>query len=469
MLQPQDYIKNQRILMNLGLLIKSRVPGSPVQPTGIFKARQKIAEVKKLRQYFKRPDADERKRLLAEKMKTSPCHKCGELGHWSRECPQKGAHGVNNTGTKTDENEWTALAALCTFSPDPKPAGSRYEEHACGAVSRSAMTSPNHESFWCQRELHLHVILDLGCVKSVVGTQWMNALLEEWRRKGRWVRVFPEKEVFQFGNGQSLQSRFAVHFEAILAACHVVLAFSVVQGHCPPLLSRHACSQLGMSINCGNHTYSSLKMKVKNFGLSRASNGHYLLAVDRFLEGKRTELPADFRVPDGFEAYVVSPTEAVMFEPGDRDIAGPVENLSDREPHVEQQRFEEGRHREGLPTMRGRGTPPKGVSAAGCPGGGGDRHADDSQAEIRVDGSQAAGQGGRETQTGSSAHVLLAEGCPDSSSGRGGEHRLVGGGNRAVARGEEDEREKAMNAKTKRENQKALTGQYADFPSLSRT
>lgn len=55
-----------------------------------FKVKQKIAEVRKLRQYFKRPDQEEKKKLLAEKMRTSPCHRCGELGHWSRECPQKG-------------------------------------------------------------------------------------------------------------------------------------------------------------------------------------------------------------------------------------------------------------------------------------------------------------------------------------------------------------------------------------------
>ena len=57
-----------------------------------FKAKQKIAEVKKLRQYFRRPEQmlEERKKIIAEKMKTAPCHKCGELGHWSRECPQRG-------------------------------------------------------------------------------------------------------------------------------------------------------------------------------------------------------------------------------------------------------------------------------------------------------------------------------------------------------------------------------------------
>ena len=46
-----------------------------------YKAKQRIAEIRKLRQYFKRPDPEERRRLLAEKMKTSPCHRCGELGH----------------------------------------------------------------------------------------------------------------------------------------------------------------------------------------------------------------------------------------------------------------------------------------------------------------------------------------------------------------------------------------------------
>ena len=46
------------------------------------KAKQKIMEVRKLRQYFRRPeraDQDERRRSLQERMKNSPCHRCGEL------------------------------------------------------------------------------------------------------------------------------------------------------------------------------------------------------------------------------------------------------------------------------------------------------------------------------------------------------------------------------------------------------
>ena len=37
-----------------------------------FKAKQKIAEVKKLRQYYRRPDAEEKKKALAAQMKSNP-------------------------------------------------------------------------------------------------------------------------------------------------------------------------------------------------------------------------------------------------------------------------------------------------------------------------------------------------------------------------------------------------------------
>lgn len=163
----------------------------------------------------------------------------------------------------------------------------------------------------------MHVILDLGCVKPVAGTAWMNEVVKEWKQRGRWLRVFPEQEVFQFGNGQSLRSKYQVQVEAALAGCQVVLGFSVVSGECPPLLSRHACSQLSMMIDCGQHTMSSTRMtrmKVKAFGLSRASNGHYTMNIDQFDGVACAQLEADFCTPEGHEAYVVETAEAVMLD-----------------------------------------------------------------------------------------------------------------------------------------------------------
>ena len=47
-----------------------------------YKARQRINEVKKMRQFYRKPEGngkDERKRLIAEQMKVRPCHSRGQL------------------------------------------------------------------------------------------------------------------------------------------------------------------------------------------------------------------------------------------------------------------------------------------------------------------------------------------------------------------------------------------------------
>ena len=97
-----------------------------------FKARQKTVEVKKLRQYFRKPESrEERKRAIQEKMKRAPCHKCGELGHWSRECPQR-SNGVN-------------LTALCHRTADKE----RSEVHMVHSGNGGGHVHPR-EALWCQ-------------------------------------------------------------------------------------------------------------------------------------------------------------------------------------------------------------------------------------------------------------------------------------------------------------------------------
>jgi len=292
-----------------------------------FKAKQKIAEVKKLRQYFRRPEQmlEERKKIIAEKMKTAPCHKCGELGHWSRECPQRG-HATGAASWRSSKQSQTkgsasedraTLVALChRDSSERVQSESSYKGRHGVTVAfkgnKNKHIVGSHETFWCQRELKYQVILDLGCVRSVVGLKWMTELLHEWKNQQRWVRIFPEKEQFQFGNMQTPTSKFRVHFEVVLAGVHVAIPMSVVPGDCPPLLSRHACSQLGLSIDCGSHSVSSSKMNVKNFGMSQAGNGHYILSLHEFSSASLTDIPSDFMVPSGFEAHILLPRSLVV-------------------------------------------------------------------------------------------------------------------------------------------------------------
>ena len=56
---------------------------------------------------------------------------------------------------------------------------------------------------------------------------------------------------------------FSFVFEATVLGVQVILRLSVVPGECPPLLSKPACTQLGMIIDTEYHTVSARKLKVK--------------------------------------------------------------------------------------------------------------------------------------------------------------------------------------------------------------
>ena len=425
-----------------------------------FKARQKIAEVRKLRQYFRKPEStEERKKILAEKMRTQPCHRCGEFGHWSRECPQQIQAKGHQTGvtlsTRSADADWQTLVSMC-MQGDSAQSDSRYKKSSGFHVMVNDVKTSLYSTLWCHHELRLHAILDLGCVRSVVGTEWINDMLKVWKQEKRWCRVFPESEVFQFGNGQTLKSRFNVHFEVMLATCHTVLSMSVVPGNCPPLLSRHACSQLGMTIDCGTHSFGSRRMNVKNYGLSRASNGHYLLPINHFGEGQTFEIAPDFKVPDGTEAYVVARLQTNM----PKEVAvtkNPVEPLVDpaklshegdrsqvptgaegtcvfkrgsskssiggvcsaRMPSMPRA----GTSRKGMPDVGGVGSRRRGGHASGC---GCHRDAAETGGNVREEGSCNSSQSGFD-----------AGSCAEHSSEFG-----VGSGG-TLSRGEEDDSEEA--------------------------
>ncbi|CAE7743820.1 unnamed protein product [Symbiodinium sp. CCMP2456] len=296
-----------------------------------YKARQKIAEVRKLRQYYKKPEQnEERRRLLQEKMKTNPCHACGQLGHWSRECPNPNGGGKpqgvlaaraavpsKEATSLTDGAEWALLASVCGSSkgstdvPRPSRASPQYTVHQV----YSSVSVALHEVCWSLKELVYKVILDIGCMRSVAGVHWANALVKRWQGEGRWFRVTPEVEVFKFGDGEILKSRYRLSFLGSFGAKPVVYGFSIVDGVCPPLFSRAGCTQIGAVIDCEHHCVGARKLGVKSYGLGLDS-GHYTMPVDE-CDPLCAALPEDFMLENGIDVTPVSPAVLKLEPPHD--------------------------------------------------------------------------------------------------------------------------------------------------------
>ena len=261
-----------------------------------FKAKQKMAEARKMRSFFKKDGSGSRKK--EDQMKEKPCFACGEFGHWIRECPKvKAAMASGNQvlmATKVskpagdeESQQWDLLASLCQRAPTARSSATEVymvgsSMASLGGESSLHATNLPHDTMLSMRELSKAVILDLGCMRNVAGLQWANDVVMSWKQEGRWFRIIEESETFKFGDGNTLDSKYRLQLEATFGGKRVLLAFSVVPGMCPPLLSKKSHGLLGVVIDCVHDNLSSKKLGVKAYGLTTTEGGHYMMRIDEF-------------------------------------------------------------------------------------------------------------------------------------------------------------------------------------------
>ena len=319
-------------------------------------------------------------------------------------------------------------------------------------MEHRVLTSVNmslNEVCWSLRELAFKVILDIGCMRSVAGVHWASALIKRWQAEGRWFRVTPEVETFKFGDGEVLKSRYRLSFVGSFGAKPVVYGFSIVDGVCPPLFSRAGCTQVGVVIDCEHHTVGARKLGIKSYGLCLDS-GHYTMPVDE-CEPLCAELPEDFMLPKGVDVTPISSTVLQLeSRPDDRSrCAGETHGLFDRE-----------RRRPEMQAVQGSPSDPR------LP-----QHRRDFGRELRQ-GADAGGSGGEgpnaQEEAGRPSDTFDAEAggeCGDDQQRAHHAERNVRGPDEIQLL--TTRRARAATAKTKAQARRVLTGEQADYPSLS--
>lgn len=258
---------------------------------------------------------------------------------------------------------------------------------------------PN-EVCWSMEEMSTKMILDLGCMKTVAGTDWINPIVKTLKQQGRYCKVTPERESFRFGDGHLTHSKFSVLMEVSLATIPCVLRVSVVAGNCPPLLSKHVATSLGFVIDTEQHTLCSKKFHVTTYGLDQSSTGtqlggHYILPILQFQQD--VSIPADFQVPRHVEVYPLvpagvpkgvrsnsrAPREASYDCPADGNPA----TLKDSNGRGVQHRFSCGEYTMG---RRGHGRPRQLRSGAAEAAGGVDEAGSEASVNIEEENANAA-------------------------------------------------------------------------------
>ena len=279
----------------------------------------------------------------------------------------------------------------------PREQMSRSSYKSVLAVNSTPM--PN-EVCWSMEEMSTKMILDLGCMKTVAGTDWINPIVKTLKQQGRYCKVTPERESFRFGDGHLTHSKFSVLMEVSLATIPCVLRVSVVAGNCPPLLSKHVATSLGFVIDTEQHTLCSKKFHVTTYGLDQSSTGtqlggHYILPILQFEQD--VTIPADFQVPRHVEVYPLvpagvpkgvrsnsrAPREASYDCPADGNPA----TLKDSDGRGVQHRFSCGEYTMG---RRGHGRPRQLRSGAAEAAGGVDEAGSEASVNIEEENANAA-------------------------------------------------------------------------------
>ena len=223
--------------------------------------RAELSRLQKTRKFTAAKDVKRSFRIEVEELKKrTKCHRCGRLGHWSRECraprndgKPSGAASAPSGAASVEPSKVEFIAYVSsTMTLLQRVRALRHDREAHGQAMDPALKTVEQS---VPEEVLLvsspgFGVLDSGCGKTIVGSETLRSFEKLWSQRGMAPPCkTPEVNQFRFGNGQVETSDHSVAMPVVIAGKRGVLNAAVVSGKAPLLISRPAMQALRASID----------------------------------------------------------------------------------------------------------------------------------------------------------------------------------------------------------------------------
>ena len=282
-------------------------------------------------------------RLQQVKARTR-CHRCGQIGHWRKECPSRSGGKGGNKGSASSvtsqtsskevhivEADWPTQEdydllldqtaseielGLDAFmiqgggesddsqrsvmlDPWSAPVPLIFREQCSTALGPSTvMNDVQHVHFEVFHEdddqggveytaaaLETHGIPDTACRRSLIGSNVLARVEEHLSRTGRRVQRKEATSHFRFGNNGSLRSDEVAVIPCCIAGQQLLIQVAVLPGSgadTPFLMSKELLKELGARLDLVRDTMSFARLGNREVCLGTTSKGHYAVPLYEF-------------------------------------------------------------------------------------------------------------------------------------------------------------------------------------------
>eukprot|EP00435_Cladocopium_sp_Y103_P030418 s52_g7.t1 len=220
--------------------------------------RQELAKLQKARKFSAAKDVRRSFRVEIEELKRkTKCHRCGKLGHWSRECrsktdirsgkPSNSASPSTTTGAGLVQSAHEFVAFVGTQKTLVQRALEMFRSDKVEAPTSTTV----------QQEVLLvsspgHGVIDSGCGRTIIGAETLEMFRTMWQQKGISIpELQNEVNHFKYGNGNCETTDKVAHIPVHLAGRRGMISAAVIKGRAPLLISRAALQTLKATVDFG--------------------------------------------------------------------------------------------------------------------------------------------------------------------------------------------------------------------------